>query len=194
MDKTKQFIRHELLNIFTIINHLLSEEKLTKIEREEALKMMKVATIMVAHEEILLGKNPKGFLQKVSLQDIIESQLLIAEEKLKRKKLQIKPLKGDPIIVLTDRYYFSEALGYILNAIFSRSSHVTFAFDEKKCQLVIQHDVQKILPVRAELKKALHEKHRDSTQIMLHLALTLLKAGRIKVQEKPNMIVLSLKK
>lgn len=193
MDKTKQFIRHELLNIFTIIYHFLDEEKLTKSEREEALKMMKIATMLVAHEEIMLGENPSCFLQHVSLQDIVEGQLLISEDRLKGKKLKIHNLKEDPM-VLTDRYYFNEALGYILDPLFAKSTQIAFTFDAEKNALIIHHDRTKILPPRPQLKKTLHEKHRDSTQIMLHLALILLKACHIETQEKIGSITLTFRK
>lgn len=193
MDKTKQFIRHELLNIFTIIYHFLDEKKLTKNEREEALKLMKIATLLVAHEETILGSKPACFLQHVSLQDILESQLIIAEEKLTRKKSKIVRLKENPTL-LTDRYHFNEAIGAILTPLLATSQQISFAFDEGKNALIIHHDGGEILPPRPQLKKTLHEKHRDGTQIMLHLALILLEACHIKTQEKPGKITLTFQK
>ncbi len=139
MNDSKQFIRHELLNICTILSLVCEENDHFSGSKEKIQPLIEAAVVLIEHEEILLGEKPEYFPQKQCLREIIDILLVGLEDTIISHYIQLT-VDIDPTVEVTvDRHYFETALRYILQKLFQKSSFVRISVKEP-CKLIVQHD------------------------------------------------------
>ena len=98
----QSIMKHKLLNLLTALTLQLSEENTKSIRT--ARKLIKLLNILIEYESIFLKEKPEFFIQTFSLKELIESILIMCEEKIKEDNVIVKSL-GTDYKIKFDRYY-----------------------------------------------------------------------------------------
>src|SRR5690606_25588183 len=181
MKTAQQLIKHELLNIFTVMGHILATEQDSRKAKKQLCKLMTLSSLLVSHSEIFSNKEPKFFYQKVLLNELLETAFYISQEnEVVKNELKIFPEK---VFLKLDRYYMGEALREILRRLFQASQPIDTHFDLSSLTLKFRHNGKKILPSKINLLHILNSKNRENHEIFFQLALKILELSKVQLQE-----------
>ncbi|MBU0727825.1 hypothetical protein KKA95_04025 [Patescibacteria group bacterium] len=192
-EEIKGFIRHELLNIFTIINIYTSNEKITKKEKERIFTLIRVAALLVTYRDVFLGKKLKFNFANVTISEIIELLYYIFEEEIIKNKIDFTVLIKN-CNVKADRNKLKECIELILRRIMCCTSEIIFECDKKDKSLIIKYKCKDDRKLEAgDLVKCLKNKQYENHEMGFQLALELLKMQGVKVSMPKNQVVLKFK-
>ena len=141
MKINKAFIRHELLNIMTLI-HLMNAHEVDIDKKEAVFKSLKEAEFLVVYEDLLLGEKRKILLENIELKSFIEDNVELYEEWLKKHKIQIH-FPRENMIIKADKRIFKHLIEVILLHIIPKTKKITFEIHKKQSLLMIIFDQQK---------------------------------------------------
>ena len=79
---SKDMIRHFILNLLTVLKVELDELESKKNKRGKIKDLINTASLVIANEDLFLGKNPDFFIQQLSLNEIIDLNLKIFENEI----------------------------------------------------------------------------------------------------------------
>jgi len=188
----KDIIQHFLLNLFTILNIEVSELEIPKDKEKKLLFLLKIASIVIANEQIFLNKKPEFFIQEILLNEIIDINCAIYRDQFKKKKVKVIPLKSEYKIKV-DKHYFNEAIKYLIEKLLDDTSLLDFDYDEKKKIFYIKHDSKGIVNENPEpLSDTLHINKISKKDITFQLALAILKMHEAKVEIDEKEIKIKL--
>ena len=189
MIKIKERLRHEIINIFTVINFLVGHSRLSAAKKERVVDLIKLASLLIAHENIFLGKTPKFFLEKVDVNDILNTLMIIYEERIVAKKIKISFVKRE-FLIKADRNYVREALEQIFKKLLESATVLEFRFQDH--QLIIVHNAGKSFDLKKKkLNHTLNQKNLIANEISFQLALEILNLNKIKFSSTRNKIVIT---
>ncbi len=137
MDKIKRAIKHELLNIFTALS--LEIENLDKSNSENMLNSVKLWSILVWYEDILLGSKIVPINEEFVLNEIIESILLINDDKIKLNSINSNLIKSNKCLIYWDKHYILNALDFLFIILCKSSKSINFNINSINKTLVISH-------------------------------------------------------
>lgn len=187
----KDIIRHYLLNLLTIINIEISNFNISKDNKDKIDNLINVASILIANEDIFLNNDSSLFIQKISLKELIDLNCEILSLNSSQNKISINKPEND-LTIKVDKFYFSEALKYLLKEIIKDATEVEFMIDNSKNTLTIKtnkkNDFQK--PVD-NLITFLKTKNFNKDDITFQLANTILKIHNISIKFIKNEILMT---
>jgi hypothetical protein len=188
MKNAQQIIKHELLNIFTVMGHIISPETNCPKAKKQLLELITLSSLLVSHSEIFSNKKPKFFYQKVFLNELLETSFYIAQENESGgKKLTIFLEK---VFIKIDRYYIGEALREILRRLLQLSQTIQAQFDETTRTLKLIHTGKNIIPKKVDLLDILNSKNRENREIFFQLGLKILQLSKVTLKEKKGELLL----
>jgi hypothetical protein len=189
MKNAEQIIKHELLNIFTVMGHVISSETNCPKAKKQLLELMTLSSLLVSHSEIISKKKPKFFYQKVFLNELLETSFYIAQENESgSKKLTIF---SEKVFIKIDRYYIGEALREILRRLLQLSQTIQAEFDDASRTLKLIHNGKNILPKKVDLLDILNSKNRENREIFFQLGLKILQLSKVALKEKKGELLLT---
>ncbi len=187
----KDIIRHYLLNLLTILNIELSNFNIKRADKRKIDDLIGVASILIANENIFLNEKSSLFIQDVHLKDLIELNCEILKSEIQKKKISIN-LPQDDLIIKVDKFYFSEALKYLLKELIKDNTKISFGINKTDNKLEIIHERKTELPQPADkIIDLLKTKNFQKDDITFQLACTIIKIHNIKLSLKNNCIIMS---
>lgn len=178
-------IKHELLNLLSIIQINLIEGTLDANTRQQLIHLLNIASILISHEEIAFGEKPALFLQSIQLEDIIDD----LQQRQPNDFLPLETSSESPQICISiDRYFFTEALQILIGHLTSRGESVHWNWNPQLKHLSIQHNA-KLSEEILDLKK----KRSSLSEIGLPISLLLIEAHDIEIHQKAQEIILDFK-
>lgn len=188
MDKVKRAIKHELLNIFTALS--LMVENLDQSKKNKNLEnIIKLWSVLIWFEDILLGIKPKLINEKFVLNEVIESVLLINSDKIEVNCINSKLLKSESLLVNWDKYYVLDAIDFLFNVLSKSSSSIDFLIDSKNCRLIIEYNWDSIS--KSDFKNCMSDKWLDLNKILAKLAILIFDQMSINIIFKSNKILIN---
>jgi len=189
--KTKKLIRHELLNILTVINISILDDELDEVKKEQIFDLIKLASLLINYEDIFLGLKAKPFPQRIDLKEILEIIILSHKKKIADNNIKII-LPKHIFFIKADREYIKESLEQIIKKLFSLVSGIEFKFDDQANQLIILCDKEIAPKINKKiLIKCLNKKDLISNELVLQLALKILEMNKVKFNVKGKEIVMT---
>ncbi|MBI5414230.1 hypothetical protein HZA38_01820 [Candidatus Peregrinibacteria bacterium] len=194
MKKTKSILRHELLNIFTLLQIELEEMKFSPSQKSRIQNLLSRAIILASHEDIFLGISPKFKLQKVLLNEFLEEVLLFHRKEIRKKKISTSFPKEN-VMVSLDRYFVREALERILEKVFLDGTSIAFLYNQKTKSLSLRSSKNIAAGnFQKPILECLFEKNISNEECEYQIALSLLEMYSQKVRFQKNEMRISLKK
>lgn len=191
--KKKRIIKHEVVNLLSIIQIHLVEGKLSLTERRHLVHLLKIASLIINHEPIYFGKHPELFLQSIALSHILmdlenshPSTLYSKNSKDYVQKMYTK--------IRVDRYFFTEALQILISELTTLSEKkVIWKWDEKNSQLTLFHQHLLQEPEKC-LQNFLKSNIPSFTEIGIPLSFFILKAHQVELTPKKHSLTLCFRK
>lgn len=193
MRNIKSFIRHELINILTVINILVIDGRLNSAKKERITDLIKLANLFIYYEDIFLGKKVNFINEIVNLREVLEMIAMIYEEQIQKKNIKIVLPKRD-FFVKTDKQSIRESLEHIIKRLLVFVSKMQFQFDEKNKQLVIRFKEQKVKALsltKEPLIQCLNKNKLNENEIAFQFALELLDRNRIKFKSMKEKLIIT---
>lgn len=193
-EEVKSIIRHELLNIFTIISIFTSNGKNLIKDRKEVLQLINASSLIIAYENIFLGKKMKAHKDIFSLQEVLELLSYVYKKDFNAKKIKFSLNINGEGIVKGDKRLFKESIELIIKRIIGCTSLLKIDYIGKKKQLIISYKCKKCAVLkRGDLVKSLLQKEYKTGGMGFQLALRLLDSQGIKTKITNNQVTLQLK-
>ena len=190
-EKIKRLIRHELLNILTLINVLISSDELDEAKKEQILDLIKLASLLITYENVFLGKKPKFFIQKVNLKEILEIIVIIYKKKIADNNINVILPKYN-FFVKTDGSCIKETLEQIIKKLVNSVTGMEFKFDDQAKKLTILFKGGSVPKFnKKNLIQSLGKESLLNNEIALQLALEILDLNKIKFTSTRNRIVMT---
>ncbi len=190
MKKTKELIRHELLNILMLMDILMCNDELDEGKKKQISDLIKLAGLLIAHENIFLEKKSQFFEQKVNLREILEIIVAIHEKKISNHNIKII-LPKDDFFVKTDKRYIEEAFEKIIKKMMNSVTSMEFKFDNRNKKITIfskEGGMPKLNKKR--LIQSLSNKNLLNNEIALQLALEIFNLNKIKLTSEKNKVTI----
>lgn len=90
MNNNRSFIRHEILNIITLINFLVIDLEVDDKSKEEILEHLKMVALLIGEQDLLVHGRPKAFFnQEIDLDQMLWMIWDIVEPEAKKKKVKL---------------------------------------------------------------------------------------------------------
>lgn len=190
MDKKQALIRHEILNLITIVNFAVSSSELQDKNKKEILERLTLITLLVKYRDVFLGKEKEIFKRPVDLNEILEAIAMIYEKQFKRNKVKLDIPRNETMIKM-DRKLVQEALGQILVELMGHAKKIAITY--KNGTLSIKYDSpQKLTDKKINLMKCLTDKEKYPN-FAYQLALHLLSLTGAKVKSGKGEMKISFK-
>ncbi len=138
-------IDHFLANVFMMMNFEVNELVLEADDRERMLHLLKVAHTVIAHQDLLKGKDLEQVKQEVPVNEILENALMINEDLKEKRNVKLE-MDLDSFYVYGDRYYMNEAFKYLLSSLFEICNEIKITGKVKDKVLQFECDADEDLP------------------------------------------------
>jgi len=189
MNNDKAFLRHEILNVITLVNFIIADSKLSDKEKAEILERLKLVTLLTSAGDVFLGKKKKFYKQKVELDDTLEIISLILEKRVKKAKISLK-IDHTNLVLKTDRNVLKNGLEEILLNLMNISKKIHVKSTGRK--LTMKYSGQKQLKLsKGDILQYLRNRHGYS-EIFLQASIQLMKLNGIKTSLKKGLVEISL--
>lgn len=182
MKNYKSLIRHEILNLLTVITIMIEEPDLNRIDRKQLRKIIQVIGILVSREEIFSGKKVKFFKEEFNLNDILSLALIIHEKCLNKKKVPIT-LPNEDFLAFEDKTVIKEFLDELVSHLCPMAKSIRFAYEQPKRKLMIHYEATESLDFKEKtLLDCLKEKECLVKELPIRVAMHLMNLSGIRVQ------------
>ena len=186
MENPDSILRHEALNIITLVNFLVVDTNLPQPKKVEILEHLKMLGLIYAERDLIVGKDRPVFNQSIDLSEILE----ILKETLKKPfekngvTLQIDSLD---LNIKADFEIVKSGLEQILGQLIQISSDISIT-STRPSSVIITYRSDKVLePPTLTLIDCFKNKLKYS-DIFLKLALSLMESNGIKVHFNTNQV------
>lgn len=189
----KAKVQHFLANIFTVLDFELNDTELLSEKKQSISDLLKVASLVVAHEDLILGQEIKFFKQDIDIQDIIETTFVILEDKITQQNIGFKSFKANMIVQL-DRIYFGKAFTLLMQNLVANSQQISLKYDRQKHQLQILCNTRNLSALDNDqtLVDLLHKDSIYNDELAYNLALKIFQLHGNKPMVSDDQIILSL--
>ncbi len=192
MSTDRAFIRHEILNIVTILNFMVAEAKIKPKARSEILQNLKMIGLLTAQTEFILGNKKKFSKVEIPLAEIIEITEAVLSDHLKKAKMKLK-LPKTRLIIKGDRDVIMGGLEHILLYLMPATSNVDMHVDKKNKKLHLKYDSDQVLkPSNQSLLEVLR-KANDPLEVFFEIHVQLMQKSGVKTNFKKGHIELTFK-
>jgi len=186
MLRKRSILRHELLNIVTVLHFLLLEEG--SVDKEKSADLLRKMTMLIAHEKFFLGGKVDFFKQYLSIKDITDTVVAVTNTRIKNKDFLISNECPD-IDIFIDRYYMEEALKLLMEKIIEEGNLLKFSYDMQSNSLKINYEGVEFEPDNKQsLMACLNKKTIYNGDVGISLAFKMLKSMGLKIEAKTNLL------
>jgi len=186
MDKDKALLRHEILNIFTLLNFEVAGTDLDEAKKAGILRHLKLLTLLIKHEDVFVGKQSELFKTEVDLGEILEIVVMIHQKEFERRDIKLT-VPGEAMMVEVDRKLLQETLEEILVKLMA--SATTIDMTQENGTLKIAHNAsERPEDKRVDLMECLTDKTADFSY---QLALRLLELNGATLKSENGLISIS---
>lgn len=130
IDKKKSLLDHEILNALTALNFMADE--LPEEQGRKVAGIIHMAGLMVKYEPLILGEAASGFLEALSLKELVDLVLTVNEDTL-REAIVTAPT-GD-LKVKADRNQLKELLNLLIAILLEDSAEINFEIEKKSLRI-----------------------------------------------------------
>ncbi len=191
MEKTKELIKHELLNILTLINVLIRSDNLDEAKKEQIFDLIQLASLFITRKNVFLGKKPKFFKQKINLRETLEIIVAIHEKKIANHNIKVILPKNN-FFVKTDKRYIEETLEQIIKKLMNSATSMEFKFNDQTKKLTILSRGGSMPKLNKQnLVQSLSRENLLNNEIPLQLALEILDLNKIKLTSTKNNVAMA---
>ena len=183
MNKNKNLIHHEILNVITLINFEISGSTLAETKKKDLLKDLKLLTLLINYEDVILGEKRELFKKPVHINETLETIQMVQEKHMKTMRVKFN-LPTDDLTADIDHKIFQEALEQIILRLMNTAKKIDFRY--RGNTLEIHHDGEALNMKKVELMECL----KDRQQFLLQLPLKLLELNGLKVRGGKAMIAI----
>lgn len=187
MHKGRSFLRHEILNLLTILNFSILSTHLSEKKKQDLLNPLKLVGILNAEESFILEQKREFFNQEVKVGEVLEmiQYVITTQDKKLAKKLEIDPI---PWSIKCDANVLKQGLEHLLMALLEHSQKIHLVEDEKEKMLIINYIAQKTYQIDPTLLPEYLKGKNDYNEIFCKISVELMKANGIKVNFKKNAV------
>lgn len=144
MNNDKSFIRHEILNIITLVNFLIVDSGLKEGERFEILQHLKMLGLLCSQGDFILGKKKKFSRRDVQLSEVMDlTEAILKESRKKAKSRVIFP--KTKLLVKGDRDVIMSGLESILIELLPLTKKIELKINEKSGKLSLLYESEQSL-------------------------------------------------
>ncbi len=187
MNNGRAFIKHEILNIVTLLNFLILDTSLSSEKKREILGHLKLLGVLTAEEEFLADKKKQFLYQKLELKDILEMVHLVIEHQTKKNKIHLKVETGS-LMIKGDRNVIKNGLENLLLSLMKRSKTIEIDIDGQQKCLFINYEAKETFKVEPGSALDYLKKPHEDQDILCKIAVEIMKASGIKIEYKKNRI------
>jgi len=188
MDKKKALIRHEILNIFTLLNFEVSGADLDGTVKSDIHRQIKILVLLINYEDVLLGKKRKLLKRELDLGEVLETVAMIFETDMRNRGIKLT-LPAKSMTLDADHKSIQEGLELILMKLMDGATKI--GFDSGKKVVRISHNSKAELEnEKAELINYLANR-KDDLDFAYQLALKLLKLNGAKVKSGKGLLTIT---
>lgn len=177
----KNFLRHEILNMFTVLKGIVEQEDFSRQNIVLMNKYIEASTLLVEYENLLLGGDEEFFPRLFPLERALKNACMLASDISGLSSPLVS--SGVSIKLLGDEHHFQRALGYILAKHMSFADKVHLSYHEEDGALHIQC----VPPFTGDIFRKKMEDSLIMDDVFFQTAIRILEAMRIKIlfsQEK----------
>ncbi len=190
MKNPRSFLKHEILNIITLINFLIADGEPEVKQTKKILSYLKMLSVMVVEEDVFLGKKKAFLNQDVTVDDVIEIVSQLIREELKKAKCVLR-IQNTHLIFKADFETIKSGIEQILKKLLSHATRIEISADQANKALIIQANSKIQLDVTDKnLLEALKEK-KNHTDVLLILSLKLMRMNGLKIESKAGVVKIS---
>jgi len=182
MKNYKSLIRHEILNLLTVITIMMEEPDLNKLDRKHLRKIVQVIGILVSREDIFAGKKVKFFKEKFNLDDILSLAVIIHEKCLKKRKVSYV-LPSKDFYIFEDKTIVKEFLDELITHLCPVVTSMKFTYQEAKNTFAIQYEASESVKFKKKsLLDCLIEKDCLVNELPIRVAIYLLSLNGVQIK------------
>lgn len=181
----KDFLRHELLNLFTILSFYVEDDYFN--QKQAISELLKKATLLIKYEKIILGKKIDFFKKEVSLFEVFEILNSIYSAQTTSGKIKLKMPSRD-FFCQTDQSYLLEGLDFLLSRLIQTSTQIEVFFNQKEKKILIDFVGPSLELINEDIIDYLKTEQRNFSEIAFCFALNLFKQLGIEVKVLPSQI------
>jgi len=139
LNERERNIKHYLQNIFTILNFRIIDLDIPEDEKQSIFDLVKSASLVIANENLFLGKEMDFFVQKVSVSEMLVLASSVFQVDMRMKDGDIE-LIDSGYEVNVDKNRFIDSLKVFMAKMLVDASFIRFSLDKESSTLMIEHD------------------------------------------------------
>ncbi len=191
MDDSKSFLRHEELNIITLLNFLIADSDLDADKRGDILKQLKMLALLIGQEKLFLGERRDFFIREFDLMDVLDMLPLLLEEEIRRTGLELElPVFAGK--VEADFDVLKNGLEQLILSLASGTKKIEISYDDASHRLLIQFDGECSIKKEKGPLIELLNKGLDHAIINLQVNLHLMEMSGLKLSFDPGCVIIQL--
>lgn len=194
--QAKEHLQHELLNLMTILQLKLHEEKCPQKKKGKYFHLLKLIQTLIRFESVLLGQknNTCKYASDTLLREVIQTSLYGIEDIIDSNKAKIENI-SDNVIWHIDRNIFADGLSCILYRLLDHGSHFRFEYNISKQCLHLKL-LDGVLPPlkKSPLPELIDRESIRNNNLMFQLGIALMESIGLEVVTTKKIITLKLKK
>lgn len=189
MNNDKSFVRHEMLNLITLVDFQISEAPLKPKERSGITEKIKMIRMLCAHREFILGKKAKFLKRDLSVAELLELTQAILGNQVKKGSVRFNLPKKD-LVVQADRDAVIRALEEIILSLMTLTKKIDIKLEPGKRKLSLRYDSDKTLKLsKLEIIESMR-KGAEPIQLFFEIKVRLLNASGVKTNFKKGVVEL----
>ena len=182
MEKKKALIRHEVLNLLTLINMIVGSSGISQRDKNELQKIVKVIGLIISREDVITGKEIRFLNEEFDINEILDLTIAINEELLRKRKVNLQ-LPNTDLRVCADKTVVKDFIDQILVHLCHFVSSIEFTFDGMGKILVIHFEGDKSFELKKKtLLACLKEKSCIVDELPIRISMHLMSLNGIKVK------------
>lgn len=192
MDNKRAFIRHEILNIVTLVNFLIIDSEIKEDEKESILEHLKMVALLTAEQELFVENQSKAFFnQKIDLDQMFWMISDILEPEAKKKKVKLTIAATDAT-VFADSNALKNGLENLLRYLFQITKKIHI--EASSSSLIVRYDGPDIKGMdKGALIQYLEEKH-SYPEIFCRVGVELMQMNHFKIKFGKSLITIQFPK
>lgn len=187
MNKDKSFLRHEILNLITLINFHIAEANLKAGEKSEILEKLRMLTLLCANEDFILGNKKEFSRRESALAEILELTDAVLRDELKKSGFSLT-LPATNLIIKGDRQAVMKGLEQIIQKLLPLTKKIDVKVDEKKRKLSLHYDSNKVLCLSERSIIEILENGAGPEEAFFEIYVGLMKMSGVKTNFKKGVV------
>jgi len=189
MDNPKSVLRHEILNIITILNFLVDDSNIPPERKIEMLNHLKMVSLLTAEEKIFLAQKKGFFIRELDLMEVLDMLSFLLEKEIHRSGAVLN-LPKSAGKVDADFDVLKKGLEQLFLCLLFDSKKIEVDYDEPSRQLCVAFDGDFSIEKESGELIELLNKGLDHATINLQVSLHLMEMSGLKLVFEPGRVMI----